>query len=508
MNNDIPSKSKAKLYISLVAIVFAIASVFWLIWNYSFIEVSVEGASGNTSIKLTNQSNDSSSTVSSSTNKVKKLLRKGDYQITATQTGKSGLSITQSPGFLRTSKTSIRLEGENSRQFVGNNPSPCMYFTGVVLASYECSDIAGLTLHQPATAQTPTVNLSIEEFGYQYPQGMVRTKEGVIILTRLEAGEDDPQKSIAVFLLDDNLQTSKEALILDLDASKTYSIKNYKDGFIVHSTTSNDGQYFSSIEAKPQLVTFGKPADSKLKPAAWATSGAQTALAFSNNTEGEKADLDNDNPGKVKTEIVVNKNGADSRFYIEVNPTSILFCGDNKLCLLNEKQVDVYDLTTDKPSFMYRVTGVEEIFQSDKNILLVKNDGVWLFNPDSASGHISYSFGNNYTYCGAQESQNGFSVCLIDNKQKKVALFVNAKLPNNDSIDRKVADLQSMPEVLNVSAYKNFIYISPNAGTITTQQGDGYGPDEAKLANSRAAIAKKIQELGLDPAVYIIILTL
>lgn len=507
MNNE-DSKPKIKLYVVLAIVATLFIGVFWFVWNYSFIEVSVEGASNGTNLKITNQSNNQSSSLELKTKTTKKMLRKGDYQISASQTSKSGMSIANSTGFLRTTKTTVTLEGENARQFVGNNPSPCMYFTGVVLASYECSDIAGLTLHQPATAQTPTVNLSVEDFSYQYPQGMVRTKEGTVILTRLEAGEANPEKSIAVFLLDDNLQISKEALILDFDPDKTYSIKTYKDGFIVHSTTSNDGQYFASIDAKPQSVTLGKPKDSTLKPGAWSASGSQTAIAFSNNTEGEKADLDNDNPGKVKTEVVVNKDGKDSRFTIEVNPTSMLFCGTDKLCLLNEKVVDVYSLATDEPSFMYRVSGIDDIFPDNKNILLAKSDGIWLFNPDSATGHMSYSFSNNYTYCGAQETTNGFSVCLINNQQKKVGLFVDTTKPDNGSIDKKIASLQSMSDVLNISAYKNFLYISPNAGTVTTQLDDGYGLDEAKLAKSKAAITKKIQELGIDPAVYTIIFTL
>lgn len=125
-------------------------------------------------------------------------------------------------------------------------------------------------------------------------------------------------------------------------------------------------------------------------------------------------------------------------------------------------------------------------------------------NIDNRDGYIGYSPGS-YNYCGMHTDSAGYTLCLINTKQSRVALHIDNQNTDNNSIDQKVAQLLKLPEVDTISAYGQYIYIVPNAGQLTYDSASrSFGYDPEKLAAASDKINQEINKLGIDRSNYII----
>jgi hypothetical protein len=187
--------------------------------------------------------------------------------------------------------------------------------------------------------------------------------------------------------------------------------------------------------------------------------------------------------------------------------TSILLCGEQKLCVVGDGKLSIYDISGKKAKLDYTIGNADEIMQDGNSIIAIRNKDVLNINPLTGTGFISYSLGD-YELCGMQPDNNGYILCLIDNKSKKVALRIDENSNNSDSIDKKVANLQKYSEVSEISAYGKYIYVIPELGepTFIPSLGNfGYNPNTVK--NLDEILQKRISAVGISRSKYTIINT-
>mgnify|MGYP007022268094 CR=1 FL=1 len=121
------------------------------------------------------------------------------------------------------------------------------------------------------------------------------------------------------------------------------------------------------------------------------------------------------------------------------------------------------------------------------------------------SGFVDYSF-HPYKECGGQSQAKNYLLCVIGPTNQKYALFLDRSANNKDDIDKKIAQIAQLPEIDNVSVYKNFIYLSPNMGPATYRDDiNGYGYDANVQIQISRNINRAIDRIGVDRSSYQII---
>ena len=481
--------------------------------NHGFIEVNVTGTNSQLSYKILDQSNQKTTEIKTTSSKLKKFVGKGNYEVLVTNNDTSSLLVVKTKGFLGKTTVSTKLTQEKDRQFVGNNPGECMYYTGGILYSYSCHDsFSNISMHVPATVTQPTYTSKNSANNHSPIEGITNTRNGLItLLHTINDGDNSTStQTHTVYTLSDGANLSGGTPLPDLNADKSYSVKPYKEGFIAYNSSSGEAKYYSAFTAKPQTISIAGPKDSSLKPYLMGTNGESVFVVYS-----DKAGFQvNDNPsaiGKVKSEISVYNNGQTKHFTLNRQYGSIELCGTNKLCLLDNVQTRTSQLIIDDiggstAKHLYSVGGVNNIISLSTGLLAVRDNGIYNLNVDAYSGFIDYSFGD-YKYCGIQTDLNSYLLCLTNSKSRNIALRIDETSLKNSSIDKKVAGLQKTPNVTDVSAYGRYILILPDFGPLfynsSTKIYD-YAPA------TKAAITKQINaavdQEGIDRNSYSIVI--
>jgi hypothetical protein len=501
----ITTRVKQKLSLALVLGVLALA-FFWL-HGHAYIEVAVEGAGkGNLQYALLDQK--SQKTVEISTNKLRfrKLLSRGNYELLVTQNESSYFSVVTVGGFLGKTAVKAPLTPEKSRKFIGNNPAPCMHYTGQTLFTYSCgSSYQHIQRHVPATASQPTYTQNTSSIIEGDIEGIVKTSEGDFILIKAPPMDEDQGAPHTLYHLTSSLELQNGVPLLDLDKERTYSVQAYKQGFLVYDALFESIYYYSSTGSKPVSVNIDRPEDEQLKPYALTAQGESILLAFSNNTKGEVADIHDTTGANVKVEVVISEHDRSRHFRFKTQYSSMLLCGNNKLCLLHADELEVHDIADDKQRLLYMVQDVASIDSIGKDLLIVQEKAILNLDVESRQGAVQYSLGS-YTFCGIKNDLGGYVLCLINGKSEKVALLIDPSRNNTDSIDKKVAELEKLPQVKNLSVNYTFIYVSPEMGELVFDQGlGGFVPDPAALTAANHAINQTIDRLGINRSTYTII---
>lgn len=496
---------RRKVVIGLLLAVL-LAAFFWF-YNHAYAEITVQGADGKAvAYTLRNQKSGKTVEFSSSDSVVRKLLARGSYEVLARANEHSHFSVINVRGFLGKTAVKATLAPEKSRKFIGDNPAPCMHYNGQTLVSFGCGSSYGdIRQHVPATATLPTFVRKPSGIIYGDIEGTVTTTEGSFMLIKAPAEDEDQGAPHTLYPLTDNLELQNGTALLDLDEDKTYSMQAYKQGFLVYDNAYESVYHYPSVKAKPSSVNIDKPQDEQLKPYALSARGEVIVMAFSNNTEGEVADIHDTTSTKIKNEVVVREEGKTRRFTFKNQYAAVRLCGNSKLCLLHGDRLEVYDISGDKQTFLYSVSDVRTVENSGNGLLVVREKFVIYLNIDSRQGYIHYSLGD-YGFCGIQNESGGYVLCLINSKNDKVALFVDQRADNMGSIDKKVAELLKVPQVKDLSVYDRFIYVSPETGELVYDQAaGGFVPEPATLAAANQAINQAVVRLGIDRSVYTVI---
>lgn len=496
------STLKKRLLILAVGLMLTVVLV-WLN-NQGRLVIELNTADKNTiSYKLTNQNGQKTNEVKTGSTKITRLVSKGSYEILISQNGNSSFSVVNTRGFLRKTTIKLGLSPEKSRQFIGNNPQPCTFFNGTVLYSYACgAELSRVVKHEPATYSLPTYTSNLPDTLNAIILGTASTNAGSVVLLK----EQSISTSFSVATLGSGFSLTNKKELPELDRLASYSIQPYSDGFIIYDSSFSKMLYYSSISSSPRPISISKPDDNSQKPAFLTTAGDNILAVFSTSPQGQDTAIEA-STNKIKNTLVVYSQGQSRKYIFDKQQYSdASTCGQDKLCLISGKQLSVYDgINSSSPKFLYKVNGVNSIFSTKTSLVLARDNETLQLDIDRQTGSREYSFGD-YRLCGIQNDVGAYILCLINNKNNKVALRIDEATNDSNDIDKKIAELQKTSEVKNISIYKNYIYISPNLGPLkydSVIKGYVYDPETKKRVN--AAIDQKVLELKIDTNVYHII---
>lgn len=483
------------------------AFIFFWFFNHGYLEVEANVKTAGYRLVITDQKTGKKTELTPESNTTKKFVSRGSYEVFVSEPEQNYVAIAEVSGFMKTVHITTKATAEHARKFIGDNPGPCMFYTGSVLFSYGCSDtFNNFLLHKPATQNDPSYTQKNSGSLKGMIEGVLHTKQGNLVLLKVPGVDEDQGAPHTIYGLDEStgdVTTGTGLSTLNDDA--TYDILGYKQGFVIFS--SAELLYFESPKASPKQLALPKPKTKNASFVGLATDRDKITALYATNTE--EGDAKDQIKAKGKSEVIVLEDSKDAVHYtFKQDATSAALCGDKLLCLMNSTGLSVYDITDNKPAFLYQIFGAKWVKEINKRLYIVNNDGVLVFDTNTKSGSLSYSFGS-YEYCGIQSYDKGYVLCLITPSQDKVALVVDVTQSNKTSIDKKIAKLLDTPEIKKISIYDSFIYITPDAGDLIyddAQQTFTYDP--VKKASANAAIQKAVDAQKIDRNLYRIINTI
>jgi len=496
--------STIKKRLIMIGVAMALLLTVWWLYGHSYVTIKLDHppGSGQITYRLVNQTSNKTTIITTSSAKVTKLVPRASYEITVSQAEQSSFTVIKTKPFLLKITVDSNLAPQPARRFVGYNPEGCMYYLDTILYSYNCIGATSRTTHVPATATTPTYNLKDIGGSFGSVEGIVNTSGGLVALF-----QSNSTPHIA-YLLTDTVKASQGVALKDLDPNKVYKLASYQKGFIVYDSTFRDIRYYESVHATPQAISITRPTDKSQQPQFLSTSNDSIAAAYSDKANFQE----NSDPtaiGKVKDDVFLYKDGKTKEFTFDAQYSAVTPCGLDKLCLVEavSKHLSVYDVSI-KLKLIYAVDGVNGVQEAGQNLLAVRQNDILNLDVNSNGGSVAYTF-DSYRYCGLQNDGDNYLLCVTDSNAKNIVLHLTPLVADTDAIDKKVAELQKMPEVTTVSAYGSYIFISPAAGSLVYDQATssfGYNPAIVKAANAK--IDAKITSLGIDRSKYTIIYTI
>ncbi|MDB5164957.1 MAG: hypothetical protein JWL89_583 [Candidatus Saccharibacteria bacterium] len=480
--------------------------LFIFVWiaSHGFIDVTVENGSGkNLTYKVLNQGGDTVATIESADSHIKKIASKGTAQITVDGDSKSYFKITHTKGFLGVTKVVASLQSEKSRQFVGNNPHFCMHYGQDILYSYDCSEPGGLTAHLPATASTPTTTFTEKEPPYIPLIGFIDAGG-----TNKVLATDDEENSVSVYDIDPDLRLTNAARLAEASASDSQNVLSYKSGFIIYNHGLSKIAYYESPVSSPVSIKTISPDEKTKNPVGLSVYGDGIGALFNDGSDVGDIGLEgNQTTGTIagSSQFITYTQDSAKSYTLNKLYTSGGLCGDTKLCLINSNVLDVYDIGSGEAKYVFSMKDVQRVLPVNGKAVIATNSKVMVLDQESLSGSTQFSYGSGQ-YCGISQSANGYVLCQITTKDNNVALYINTSQQNTDSIDKKIYGLLQSPDVSDVSAYKNFIYISPNLGQPIYNLSSGeYEYDPAIKASTNKNINQLIGRLGINTSRYTVI---
>lgn len=425
----------------------------------------------------------------------------GDYGVSVKIGDKSYFAAVKGNGFLRTSKVTPSLAPEKKRTFVGNNPSLCMEYLVTKLVSYACSDrFENISVHVPANASTPTYVLkNPNKTVGGFVEGTVKTNAGTYALVK-QVGVGETLTTHTIYLLGDDLGTSNTRTLSDLDPESAYGLASYREGFLAYSLTESRAFYYKSLDSKPEEIKFEKPGGQSLTATSLSTKGGSMLVLYAPPADSSSK--------KTSVEAHIKSTGTWKVLSLKGNYTGAVLCGTDKLCVVGSETMYVYDTKPEKPKLLYSIKNVISVKGTGEGVMVIRSRDVLRFDADKRAGFIDFSFGD-YLFAGLQPQPSGYILSLTNNKGKKVALLVDGQEPDEDSIDKKVAQLLANESVDDVSAYGAFVFVSPAVGPlifIESIGGLGYDPTVVKQKN--ADIIQAINSIGIDRTKYTVVSTI
>jgi len=489
--------------LALIAVLIGFL-IYWLS-GFSRVEFVVSSGQGsNFRYSLVNQGANKLNEFDSSKSNFFRTMRRGSYEISITDGEKTFFTVVDLKGFFRKTRVIVEPQKERSRTFIGENPALCMHDFSGSLVSYDCTGgLDKVNYHVPATSRQPSyVQTNVK--------GFTKTMEGIIDLkgeTYIMAKEVDVIGSGPAHSLY-KVNGPKQVLnppyrnrhpLEGLEPQATYYIKNFSDGFVIYDNHFSSVKYYPSVGSQPQDVTLAGPNNKDLSPnpSPLDVSNDRLLSVYTNSYSfGDRA-----RPKEIQSEIVYGKKGQESHLTINAPISSARLCGTNKVCIVSDNTLSVYDSTSQKPKALFKVNNVNSIENTDRGLLLVNNRAVINLDVDKRTGHVDYTFGA-YKFNRLVISKNGYILSLTNNKNIGVALKIDLNDENRDNIDKKISAFQTDP-TLTAHVYGKVIYIRPYIATLkfdSSTQNFGIDPIAKKAAVKK--VNKALAENGIDTSLY------
>lgn len=475
---------------------------FLWIRSHAFITITVNDNNQDGLIYTLTPENGPVTEVKTVNSTLKRLVKAGHYTVQITSQSSSYITNVKVGGFLTTTQANGRLSAENVREFVGNNPAPCMNYLSDRLYSYECGSTLNKTVtHLPATPTVPTYTLQNDTVNDDAIEGIVSVGvDSIFLSTPFSDGGGIAYHRLSK--LDNSLAQTNITPLTGLDPTKPYKIVNSGAGFLVYSEDLTEALYFSSSEAKPEVITLSKPGKPNQLPIGLSTNGQKIVTSFSDDTGHDEA-AGNASTGGVSSEIFVNDRHSSTMFTVPYKVVSAVPCASNTICVLGgDASLQVYAINGQRLTKAYAMQNVREVNQVANETLVVTDRGLVIMDFTTSSGHYVYTFGN-YGYCGLQLSPDNYLVCLTDATHDKLALRVDTHLPTTTAYDKSLYKLRQSSGLTAVSVYKNIVFVTPDI----QPRADGQSYDASELARGRLLVNAAVTAAGLPTDKFTIVNT-
>ncbi len=490
---------KKWIILGLISIVLVIIIIFSALTSQVVMTSENNPAKTTFSYSLLDQSNNKSNTSTNTESSSKKFVSSGNYEALIQQKDNSYFSVVHTPGFFQTTTVSGVLQKERERTFVGNNPSDCMALVNTTLLSVGCGQKAEVTIHVPAKGNIPTYTLANKRTPFGYNEGFVKTSQGTLALFKTPFNsENGPQQTI--YEINNGLNFEKGVILTDLDPEQTYSITPYLQGFVVYNTNFTKILYYFSTQSKPQDLSFNTDLGKYPSPVSFDVKKDTILTAYTNNTGSDEDSSAKD----IKTKVNIREATKSKSYLLDGAFSEVHLCGTQKICLINNKEMVVYDISIKTPDILYTISNVQTIKNTSDNLLVVTDFGVLNFNADKRSGYFEYSFGS-YQFNGVVVDGNNYILRLTNNQNDKVALYINQDQENTNSIDKKITELVKDKNIKSISVYGKTIYIIPDTPIIFNTSLNSFTNDPVKQKTINEEIRKIIQDININTSEYTII---
>lgn len=498
---NIPLPTKKTIFLFGILVFLGIGC--WWIYSKGYIEIRNENENS-FSATIFNQKNNEPETAETTSGNIKKLVGRGNYQVTVWGESGSYFKVLRTGGFLQTTKLESKLQPEKKRSFIGSNPGPCMYYTGSLLYSYSCvgTTLEDLQAHIPASMDSATLTKTGPQ-GVSTPiLGLIRVG-GIDMFAAQVVGDEISQTKL--YPISPDFSLSNGQVLIGLDGSTPYLLKEYLDGFIVYTESYENILYYENASSKPENINIKPQEEENLKPILIDVNGSRIARVYSSmGVESENLDSEHTSDGSTVIQVFDRETKETNSYTFDRKYTGVKLCGKKEVCLLRDKKLEIYTLKGSETSKLYEVDGVLDVGVEGQSLFLTLEEGLLRFDIANASGHFMYTFGD-FEWCGGQPVKGGgYALCIIDTKENRSALYIKDEESNVDSVDKKYLDLVENPSVDFVSVYGKFVYISPYTGDLIYNPSvRGFNYDPQVVADSNEKLRKGIDETDLMSNGYI-----
>lgn len=493
--------------------------------QFGFIEVNIkqDNLKSDTKVKLLNQKTSKTTSKKTNTSSIKKLVRRGTYEVSVFNKAGTSFNIKSVGGFLRTTKLSANLKSENYSEFIGYNPKACVNYNKIVAVSWGCtSDTSVFTIHHPAIGLQPTYNESgprvltgrpiqnqsssnngeYEETADELSgtiEGIFESNGSNYMLIR-EVGYGGSDYQHVIYSLNGSYQIGKRTVVSGLDSKKLYKIEGMGNGFLIYDTSMTDFYRYDTVESKPKKVSFNSPANDQIKPSLVKVSGSKIFILYSNYIKDGETDIATKD--LINTVVTVDSNSNNSQSFDGMYVDQFSTCG-NGFCILSNGTLKIYGLVKNKPKYLYEIKQVNTIINVGKVLLVSKPDGTVSLSVDSKSGYFGHT-NNGLESCGIVYVHIDYYVeCVIDKYKRRSLLSVDTTKNSQTRISKVVNDISNINNVTGISVYKKSILITPDAGEFTyipSIKSYGYDPEIQK--QSISDLKSSINKLDFDLSGY------
>ena len=519
-----------KLILALISLV-VLMILIWLS-GFAFIEVSVNGTDSNTAINYTmqNEKNEYTGTVPSKT--LKKLTRKGSYQVLVDQGSNNAFALVNTGGFFGTTKINLQLQSEKERTFVGDNPQACMSFSNILI-SYSCNaSIESLRIHTQADSTQPSAIKKIgtdAAFGNSI-LGDITIQDTLFLFTILELDDGTWYNLVPAPINNSDIRFEQIIKLPDILTENgegiRYSITPFKEGFLVYDIELKKGYYFDALtDDAPEIITLPSTKEPEfnaysldvfeesiltvsMSGVAGREPNASYKPSLSLQKSKEKSDevLSGNDEQKGTSRIAISTS-PDKELKLNYLPDQVRFCSPRHVCILKSSNLEIYTINGGTFSRTASINNITQIESANNHFIAATPKGLLQFDAESLKGSYQYYFGD-YGYCGMEIVGQQMLVCIENNHNttRSKSVITISQTDKTDDIDKLVYELSKESFIKSIAAYGSFIHVAPDYGTLEYQPAtDSIGYNQSKITETNNDVLKKVQSLGLDLNQYSVI---
>jgi hypothetical protein len=431
----------------------------------------------------------------------KKRLPSGDYRVTVKSSSGTYFSNINVPGFLNTISVSPKYSEQNFREIVAYNPlGGCSLNINDVIYSYICQGYAtSVTKHHPPKGSTPpyTEDINLTDAFV----GSVSFNNSVLALVA-SPSEYRSSYSFATIGADFEYSTVSEAPWLTGD---NYKISNYNEGFIVYNPDLTDVKYFKDPNTKPDDIDLKDMTEGFLEELEINSKYNNYGVVVWQNATDKKNEVHlHDETDKIKTRIVSRaSDGTLSERHVDYFVVDAFICADTSLCTISVDGLKSYEINNDNLDLKYSIDEAQFFDTMGDKTIIVNSDGAIIYNAKENFGYLSVDFDENHKPCGVSRvSQESYNLCLIDGNAKRLVLNVSLAKKYVVDIENKIYELSQDDNLVNVTNYKNDIFIATDNGNLNyNPQTQSYGYNQNYIKTVTEDVKEKARSIGI-PSSY------